>query len=97
MPSLPPMLGARKPVGPAIGSRKNSFERGYDARWRKARVRFLGANPLCVHCLSTGRTTVAVVVDHITPHRGDQGLFWDEANWQALCVICHNRKSASER
>jgi predicted ATPase len=25
----------------------------------------------------------ATVVDHVMPHRGDQRLFWDEANWGA--------------
>jgi 5-methylcytosine-specific restriction endonuclease McrA len=27
----------------------------------------------------------ATIVDHIKPHRGDQNLFWDQTNWQALC------------
>jgi 5-methylcytosine-specific restriction protein A len=33
------------------------------------------------------------VVDHIIPHRGDQYLFWDQENWQALCKDCHDRKT----
>ncbi|WP_231555339.1 HNH endonuclease [Paracoccus sanguinis] len=33
----------------------------------------------------------ADVVDHITPHRGDEALFWNWSNWQALCAPCHNR------
>jgi 5-methylcytosine-specific restriction protein A len=36
------------------------------------------------------------VVDHIIPHRGDQALFWDEENWQPLCLVCHNAKTARE-
>lgn len=39
----------------------------------------------------------AIVVDHVRPHRGDMVLFWDVANWQSLCLSCHNRKSALER
>lgn len=35
------------------------------------------------HVLST-------VVDHVIPHRGDDVLFWDESNWQALCKSCHD-------
>lgn len=30
------------------------------------------------------------------PHRGDQKLFWDESNWQALCKPCHDRKTWTE-
>lgn len=42
--------------------------------------------------------TPARVVDHITPHRGDVALFWDESNWQALCDFttpfnCHGQKT----
>lgn len=65
-------------------------DRGYDHRWRKARAGFLRDNPLCVYCLREGRVEVATVVDHITAHRGDMRLFWDEANWQALCTSCHS-------
>lgn len=36
------------------------------------------------------RLTVATVVDHIVPHKGDQTLFWNEANWQPLCKLCHD-------
>ncbi|WP_232215651.1 HNH endonuclease signature motif containing protein [Paracoccus sp. J55] len=32
----------------------------------------------------------ATVVDHIKPHRGDQALFWNWNNWQALCTGCHS-------
>lgn len=39
----------------------------------------------------------AQVVDHRIPHRGDQKLFWDKANWQSLCTTHHNRdKQRSE-
>jgi 5-methylcytosine-specific restriction endonuclease McrA len=36
------------------------------------------------------------VVDHIKPHHGDQKLFWDPKNHQALCTDCHGAKTASE-
>ena len=67
--------------------------RGYDARWRKARLAYLQRHPLCVECQKEGRLTPATVVDHIIPHRGDQKLFWDESNWQSLCAACHNHKT----
>jgi 5-methylcytosine-specific restriction endonuclease McrA len=41
-------------------------------------------------CQVQNRLTVATVVDHIVPHKGDQALFWDHANWQSLCKRCHD-------
>lgn len=75
---------------------KSSAERGYGSRWRKARVLFLLRHPLCVYCQAKGVTTPATVVDHITPHRGDMELFWDEHNWQSLCAHCHNSDKQRE-
>ena len=57
---------------------------------------FLAAHPLCALCQRDGRVMPAAVVDHITPHRGDQTLFWDESNWQPLCKRCHDAKTARE-
>lgn len=66
------------------------------SRWRRLRRRFLQENPLCVECKKVGRLTAATVVDHIIPHKGDEKLFWDEDNLQALCKSCHDRKTAAE-
>ena len=75
--------------------RPNAGKRGYDARWRKARLRYLATHPLCVYCEKQGRKVAARCVDHIVPHDGNQELFWDmENNWQALCTPCHSRKTA---
>lgn len=65
-------------------------QRGYNSRWAKARKSYLLSNPLCVMCKQDGRLTAATVVDHITPHKGDQVLFWDKGNWQALCKLHHD-------
>ena len=43
-----------------------------------------------------GRAVTATVVDHITPHRGNPILFWDEGNWQSLCKPCHDKKTWNE-
>lgn len=75
--------------------RGSAAQRGYDSRWRKAREAFLAEHPLCAMCAARGRTVPATVVDHITPHRGDQRLFWSSDNWQALCAPCHD--SAKQR
>ena len=76
--------------------RASASVRGYDGRWKKARIRFLKAHPLCVECQKQGRLVRATVVDHITPHRGDAKLFWDESNWQSLCKSCHDHKTMTE-
>lgn len=76
--------------------RGTAAERGYDHKWRKARLAFLQANPLCKHCMENNKLTEATRVDHIVPHRGDKKLFWDRKNWQPLCESCHNRKTAKE-
>lgn len=57
---------------------------------------FLREHPTCIACEKAGRLTSAQVCDHITPHKGDQTLFWDQANHQPLCVRCHNAKTARE-
>lgn len=77
----------------ANDDRQTPAERGYDARWRKARKRFLAVHPFCQNCLKHGRYVKAVVVDHKIPHRGDPALFWDESNWQSLCKKCHDEKT----
>ena len=53
-------------------------------------------NPFCVKCYEEGHITMATVVDHIVPHRGDQKLFWDRSNWQPLCEHHHNVKTMTE-
>jgi 5-methylcytosine-specific restriction enzyme A len=78
--------------------RGSAAERGYGSRWRKARATFLSRHQLCEcdECRAQHRLLPASVVDHKTPHRGDQTLFWDTSNWQALSKPCHDRKTASE-
>lgn len=76
--------------------RGTSTERGYNGKWRKARNKFLKDNPLCIECLKDNTIEPATVVDHIKPHKGDMGLFWDKDNWQALCKKHHDIKTAKE-
>jgi 5-methylcytosine-specific restriction protein A len=74
--------------------RPSPTARGYNYRWRRARLDYLRRNPLCVECLKHGYVAAATIVDHIVPHRGDEVLFWDEENWAAMCAGCHSRKTA---
>jgi hypothetical protein len=76
--------------------RPSAARRGYGSRWRRARAAYLARHPLCVPCEAAGRLVSATVVDHVVPHRGDEMLFWDEANWAALCKRCHDAKTARE-
>lgn len=71
-------------------SDQTSTQRGYGYKWQKAREGFLRSHPLCVMCEAEGRVAAATVVDHRIPHRGDQALFWDKGNWQALCKPHHD-------
>jgi len=76
--------------------RGNANERGYTYRWHKVSRLYLQTHPLCAECLKEGHTTAASVVDHIIPHKGNQSLFWDESNWQSLCRLHHDQKTASK-
>lgn len=37
-----------------------------------------------------GRKRLATVVDHKVPHKGDEALFFNPLNLQALCKRCHD-------
>ena len=76
--------------------RGSAAARGYGRRWQKVRLTYLRKHVFCVYCDAEARLTVATVVDHIRPHKGNQALFWDRSNWQALCKRCHDRKTATE-
>jgi 5-methylcytosine-specific restriction protein A len=41
-------------------------------------------------CRKLDVVTIATVVDHIIPHKGDKRLFWDPSNWQPLCKLHHD-------
>ena len=73
-------------------TRPNARQRGYTRSWDRERAIYLKANPSCRRCNAR-----ATVVDHIQPHKGNDALFWNRANWQPLCATCHNRaKQAQE-
>jgi 5-methylcytosine-specific restriction protein A len=100
VPSRPPIHGSQprpRQTKHYEQVRGTATQRGYDSRWRKARLGWLAKHPLCVHCQAEGRVTAANVVDHIIPHRGDTNLFWDsKGNWQSLCTSHHAVKTAQE-
>ena len=75
-------------------TRAKTAARGYGGRWQRASKLFLAEHPLCVTCEARGLVVAASQVDHIQRHGGDDALFWNEENWQALCHRCHSRKTA---
>lgn len=69
--------------------RGSASSRGYNERWKKARLTYLGRRPLCVCCEANGVIEPAVIVDHAVPHKGDSALFWKTELWQGLCRWCN--------
>lgn len=88
-----PIAAMKKAAAKLVVSRS---KRGYTAQWQRASREYLAMHPLCVRCEAQGIVEVSRVTDHIVPHKGNMALFWDENNWQALCVRCHNEKTANE-
>lgn len=90
MPKMPDFKIMRKRK--AFEQPREFRSKEYDTRrWRELRKSILRDSPICVKC----DNAIASVVDHIQPVRLG-GNFWDVANLQALCEICHNRKSGKE-
>lgn len=65
-----------------------------DGRGGGLRGAQLARQPLCETCLKENRITVAAVVDHKRPHRGNWELFVDETNHCSLCAHHHGVKTA---
>ena len=68
----------------------------YRKSWKILRNKKLRQTPYCEDCFRYHTMTHANEVDHITPHRGDVHLFFNEDNLQSLCEPCHSRKTMNE-
>lgn len=62
-----------------------AIDRMYDREWELYSRLFLQINPTCYACGNKSQ-----VVDHLTPHKGDEVLFKKTDNHIQLCVKCHN-------
>jgi 5-methylcytosine-specific restriction endonuclease McrA len=62
-------------------------------RWRMIRKEHIMREPLCVMCGQMGRIEAATVVDHITPHKGNEEMFY-AGPFQSLCATHHNSTKA---
>ncbi len=66
--------------------------------WRKVRKQVMGrAGGLCKCCLEMDMNIKADVVDHIIPIEIDWSLRLGLENLQALCNVCHNKKTAKDK
>lgn len=84
-------LREKRPPAPSLqGRRLSTAQRGYGADWQVLRAEHLRAHPWCVRCGKRGTH-----VDHVQPHKGDEGKRMDKANLQTQCHSCHSRKTAS--
>jgi|SRR5215207_713106 len=73
------------------GTRERPGQRMFNStRWKHVRAHQLNTHPTCELCAKEGRVTGASIVDHRTPHHGDERLFWDPTNLQSLCKLCHD-------
>ena len=75
--------------------RGSSTSRGYNARWERVRKTWLKRNPECAYCPGDYKS-LAVLIDHFVPHRGNQQIFWNKEFWRGSCQSCHSVKSAWE-
>jgi 5-methylcytosine-specific restriction protein A len=82
-----------------VESRRGSArERGYTAAWGAYSKARLYHFPLCVDPYGDHgkRLVLAVLTDHVVPHKDNRVLFWESTNHQSLCKPCHDRKTATE-
>jgi 5-methylcytosine-specific restriction protein A len=81
----------------AYDALRGSPSRTYGRRWQKLRAAFLATHPLC-QCDDNdgaGCGHPATVVDHRTPHLGNDALMYAWGNLRAMTKPCHDRKTAS--
>ena len=76
--------------GAVPDSRESAAKRGYDRTWRKLRLMFLRANPLCAEC---GKA--AEDVHHIIALEDGGTNEW--GNLEARCHSCHSRLTAKSK
>lgn len=111
MPSVPDhricsILGCKNPKtfrsgycvehggGPTDKTRENA-KLYNSAKWKATREQQRSLHPLCARCLCEGRVTQTAHIDHVFPHRRDQGRFMANL-FQGLCHSCHTLKTIEE-
>jgi 5-methylcytosine-specific restriction enzyme A len=76
-------------------AKESRHARGYGSAWYRLRLSILARDcGLCQPCQRNGVLTQAQQVDHIMPK--SKGGTDDESNLQAICVACHDTKTAKD-
>lgn len=92
--SLRPRLAQRADARAELDRRRDQrpWRKWYKtARWKALRWSVLIRDLFtCQMCRHIEGDTSKLVADHRVPHRGDETLFWDEANLWTLCAGCHS-------
>ena len=96
LPKRIPNHRPHTPLNTPDAWRGSAAKRGYDRQWRKFRLWFLQANPLCLFCEQAGRITSATEVDHIQRIAAG-GPRLDPANCRPLCKPCHSAHTQRTR
>lgn len=79
-------------------TRGSAASRGYDATWKRLRLRILAAEPLCRFCAEEGRVTPAVDVDHIEGFTSlDDPRRLEPSNLRPLCKRHHSARTARDQ
>ncbi len=78
--------------------RRHEYRAWYKTqRWRRLRWQVLARDLFtCQMCGKLEAQTSQLVCDHKDPHKGDEGLFWNEGNLWCLCKPCHDSTKQSE-
>jgi 5-methylcytosine-specific restriction protein A len=77
--------------------RKAGLDKYTSSQWRKLRQIQLSKHPLCAACLSEGRITSALHIDHLFPwsQLGEDAFYINV--FQSLCHSCHSIKTTLEQ
>lgn len=112
MPKLTTLKPRLKPMGPRLHSARQVRDTRYSpdaqvrswyksARWQALREQVLVRD--LYTCRQTGVLLIgkhpapnSPVVDHVVPHKGDERLFWDINNLQAVSKEYHDGEKRSQ-
>ena len=77
--------------------RKEGLDKYHSTQWRKLRQIQLSKHPLCAACLSDGKITQAIHIDHLFPwsQLGEDAFYINV--FQSLCHSCHSIKTTLEQ
>lgn len=92
IPTLKPRIRSVSLTRIAAAPAGTERHRGYG--WMKRRAAWLSEHPTCAHCEAEGRVGLGQNVDHVVPLWA--GGADHESNFQSLCVMHHQVKTARE-